>query len=105
MKFLHLSPSDKLEGYWTPRSPEGSDLDLKNTNNKDEDIFPYPEPNLPRISISNNVLGALQAIYPNHRHHILKNKVKQLTFFVYSPTIKNNTKLFSTNELCNKEYV
>ncbi len=100
MKLYHISPQASLAGRWVPDLPAGLE-----DSDSGGDGFPYPEPALPRISVSTDLLGAFQAIYPNHRNHILRNRPQFIEFHVYIPKSIPRGGLVTNQEILKNRYV
>ena len=89
LKLFHISFKGDLEGLWIPRNPDG--LEPTDDGYKSE---AYPEPLLPRISCAPTIIQCFQAIYANVKHYFDDKKYPYMEFYVYSPVLKGNEKIY-----------
>jgi hypothetical protein len=92
----HISFRGDLQGVWTPRNPDGSDLEKP----KDDS-----EPDLPRISCSPTLRQCFQAIYPNISHLFEVERYPYMDFYAYSPELRAGTRVLTPKDLTAKRMV
>lgn len=92
---LHISFNGNLEGTWNPKIPDG------------DDSIPsqYPEPSIPRISCAPTILQCFQAIYPNISKYFEIDNYPYMEFYVYTPILTGNERIFTPKELTNRNLV
>lgn len=96
-ELYHISFRDDLEGKWKPRNPVGD----SKSNLKSE----YPEPDLPRISLSPTIEQCFQAIYPNVKQFFEEKHFPYMEFYVYTPKLRGTERILTPKELTDKRYV
>jgi hypothetical protein len=95
-KLYHISFRGNLQGVWTPRNPDGHELEKPKHDS---------EPDLPRISCSPTIEQCFQAIYPNISHLFEVEKYPYMDFYAYSPEVKATTRVLTPSELTSKRMV
>lgn len=96
---FHISFRDHLDGLWTPRLPDG------NYASGDKETGEFPEPKVARISFSSSLEGCFYAIYHNISQYFEINKYPYMDFFVYSPILTGNEKIWNPQFLTKKRLV
>jgi len=99
-KFYHISFKDILEGVWNPKNPDGYGINIDEYK-----ASGIAEPNLPRISVSTSIEKCFQAIYPNISKLFEEKNYPYMEFYVYTPILKGNEKIISSEELVSKRMV
>lgn len=99
-KFYHISFKDNLEGMWNPKNPDGYGINIDEYK-----ASGIAEPNLPRISVSTSIEKCFQAIYPNISKLFEEKNYPYMEFYVYTPILKGNEKIISSEELVSKRMV
>jgi hypothetical protein len=100
----HLSFKDDLEGMWTPREPDGSDLEHQ-VEVPDSEKFPYPEPSITRISVGRTIEGCFIGIFPNVAKFFEEQNLPWMNFSVYSPIFKGNERIITNATLTDDRVV
>jgi len=103
-RLYHLSFRDDLEGVWTPREPDGSDLEGQEEI-PDKDKFPYPEPSITRISVGGSIEGCFIGIFPNVAKLFEEENLPWMNLSVYSPVFKGNERIITNTTLTDDRVV
>ena len=99
-RLYHISFRADKSGMWEPNTPDGMGQgDVEHTP------FPYPEPTVPRISLSSSLEGCFLGVYPNVYRYFEKDNYPYMLFNVYTPVYTGNESMVSTDDIVKKEYV
>lgn len=105
-QLFHISFRGGLQGLWAPRLPEGTPDDGKPQEEiPDEEKFPYPEPSVPRISLSPTIEGCFTGAFPNVAQLFERDKLPHMNFYVYSPIFKGDERVVPPAVLTSKRIV
>lgn len=102
-ELYHISFNGSLEGVWTPREPDGMDLYKEDT--AEEDLFPYPEPSVGRISVSPTIEGCFLGVYPNIKQYFEEKKYPYIVMIVYSPKFNGSEDVLVNKDILKNRYV
>lgn len=102
--YLHISFDSTLEGIWKPKRPDGHWEDNDSDDSSDK-TWPYPEPSLPRISVSTSLLGCFRGVYLNVYRYFEVEKYPYMIFNIYEAVVSGKEKLLTTSDLTNKRMV
>lgn len=93
-KLYHLSFQPKLSGVWFPQLPVGTNTACQ-----------YPEPDIPRISLSPSIEDCFRAIYPNVSKYFEEKLYPSMDFYVYEPILTGNEIILTPDMLTDKGHV
>jgi hypothetical protein len=94
---FHISFNDKLEGVWDPEFNQKPDEN--HPAEPEGDPFPYPEPNIGRISVAPTIKGCFVGVYPNVAKYFEEKNYPYMLFQIYTPVFKGNERIVTPEVL------
>jgi hypothetical protein len=96
-EMFHISfKNSTFQGMWHPNNPDGFDEAQEIIG----DIsFPYPEPNLPRISCSPTIEQCFRGVFPNVAHLFEKKNYPYMEYSVFRPRFTGKEDIILPAEL------
>lgn len=91
-ELYHISFNGKLEGLWDPEFNQKPDENHPEVPDPNKEEW-YPEPNIGRISVAEDIQGCFTGVYPNVSKYFEVNKYPNMNFFVYSPVFKGDERV------------
>lgn len=98
IELFHLSFSNKLNGIWEPRNPDGMSAEPGRAGD-------FPEPIIPRISVSPSIEQCFRAIYPNISSFFEKKKYPHIDMYLYQPKFKGNEDVILPSTITKNKWV
>lgn len=95
----HISFNDKLEGLWDPEFNQKPDDNHPVELDPDVEPFPYPEPNIGRISVAPSILGCFIGVYPNVAKFFEEKNYPFMLFQIYVPVFKGHERIVTPETL------
>lgn len=94
------------QGIWRPGNPDGFDVTQESAPGVVGDAaFPYPEPNLPRISVSPTIDQCFRGVFPNVSQYFEEKNYPYMEYSVFQPRFKGTERLILPSELTAKRIV
>jgi len=104
---FHVSfKSKSWQGIWTPGNPAGSEeVEESAPGVVGDQSFPYPEPNLPRVSVGPSIEGCFRGVFPNVAQYFEKKNYPWAQFSVFQPQFTGRERVVLPGELTAKRFV
>jgi len=104
-KLRHISFNGTLEGIWDPEFNQKPDENHPEEPVASEDAWPYPEPNLARISTAMTLEGCFRGVYPNVHQYFTEKHFPYMQFHVYQPIFEGNERVVLPQTLIDERLV
>lgn len=104
-KLRHISFNAKLEGIWDPEFNQKEDETPPEPVEEEVEPWPYPEPNLARISVAMTLEGCFRGVYPNVWRLFEGRKQPYLQFSVYQPIFEGHERVVLPQTLIDERLV
>jgi hypothetical protein len=104
-KLRHISFNGKLEGVWDPEFNQKPDENPPEESTDEGEPWPYPEPNLARISVAPTLEGCFRGVYPNVWKLFEGRKQPYMQFSVYQPIFEGDERVVLPQTLIDERLV
>lgn len=99
----HISfKNSTYQGMWSPNNPDGFDESKEVVG---DTSFPYPEPNLPRISVSPTIEQCFRGVFPNVAHYFEEKNYPYMDYNVFRPRFTGRESIILPEELTKQRMV
>lgn len=98
-QLFHISFNANLEGIWDPEFNQKPDENHPEKPDPNAEPFPYPEPNIGRISVASTLKGCFIGVYPNVAKFFEERNYPHMFFHVYVPQFTGNERIVTPEVL------
>lgn len=98
-ELFHISFNGELQGVWDPEFNQKPDENHPEEPDPNQEPFPYPEPNIGRISVAPTIEGCFIGVYPNVSKYFEKENYPYMQFHIYVPVFKGTERVVTPKTL------